>query len=122
MEAETESGILALPAPSSSGSEEGRLLIREARDYIAEVPEPKQGEPRAESKRRIRKYTAERLFREEPRRYRLIASMRSGLEYVKRSVQPIVTLARWLLLIVARHNLSLHRKQSSSEPWAVLPG
>lgn len=57
-----------LPGPSSSDSEEGQLLILQAKEYIAE--------PRAESKkRRIRNYTGSRLFKEEPQRYRLITAM-----------------------------------------------
>jgi hypothetical protein len=62
---------------------EGKLLLQEAREYIAEPPLPtKEGESlqngngkRAESKKKISGYTGDRLFREEPRRYKLIASM-----------------------------------------------
>jgi hypothetical protein len=78
MEAGTKSGVLTLPAPPSGSEEEGKLLIQEAKDYIAEPPpEAKQGERRAESKKkRLRNYTGDRLLKEEPKRYRLIASMR----------------------------------------------
>lgn len=51
-----------------SGSEEGKLLLAEAKDYISQ--------PRGESKkRRVRNYTGTRLFKEEPQRYRLIVGM-----------------------------------------------
>jgi hypothetical protein len=69
------------PSPSPD-SGEGKLLLREAREYMAEPAEQKGEassqngrEPRAESKRRFKGCTGERLFREEPRRYRLIASL-----------------------------------------------
>jgi hypothetical protein len=77
MEAGTKSGVLTLPAPPSGSEEEGKLLIQEAKDYIAEPPpEAKHGEPRAEAKkRRLRNYTGDRLFKEEPQRYRLISAM-----------------------------------------------
>lgn len=65
-----------LPARKAK-NREGKLLIREAQAYIREVQEQKEGESRAESKRRIARCTGERLFKEEPRRYRLIVSMRS---------------------------------------------
>jgi hypothetical protein len=69
-------GQLALPASASGSVEEGKLLIEEAKDYMAGPPEAKQGEPRAESKKpRLRNYTAGRLFNEEPQRYRLISAM-----------------------------------------------
>ena len=69
-------GQLALPASASGSVEEGKLLIEEAKDYMAGPPEAKQGEPRAESKKpRLRNYTADRLFKEEPQRYRLISAM-----------------------------------------------
>jgi hypothetical protein len=64
--------------PSSNGSsEEGKLLIKEAQEYIAKPLEPSEkGEPRAESKKpRIKNYTGERLFKEEPQRYRLVVAM-----------------------------------------------
>lgn len=70
---------LTLPAGQTVESKrEARLLVQEAREYIAETPAPKSGESRAESKTRIRNYTGQRLMREEPRRYRLIASMRAN--------------------------------------------
>jgi hypothetical protein len=68
---------LPLP-PSSNGSfEEGKLLLNEAKEYIAKPLEASEkGEPRAESKkRRIKNYTGERLFSEEPQRYRLISAL-----------------------------------------------
>lgn len=68
-----------LTLPVSKPSREVRLLMAEAKEYLAEQPVPfqrGQRSPRKESKARIRNYTAERLLREEPRRYRLIASMR----------------------------------------------
>lgn len=69
MSSKPDTHILALPASTSGSEEEGRLLIKEAKDLVA-------AEPRAEHKQRIRKYTGERLFLERPRLYRLIASMR----------------------------------------------
>jgi hypothetical protein len=80
VEAGTQSGVLLLPEPpepSSGSEEEGRLLIAEAKEYLARaLPGAKQGEPRAESKKpRLRNYTADRLFKEEPQRYRLISAM-----------------------------------------------
>lgn len=74
---------LTLPAGQSVESKrEARLLVQEAREYIADrPPEPfqrGQRTARKESGRRIRNYTADRLFREEPRRYKLIASMRAN--------------------------------------------
>lgn len=73
----TEQGASLLPFSPISGSEEGRLLIEEAKDYMgAPVQDTRNGDPRAESKkRRIRNYTGERLFKEEPQRYRLISGM-----------------------------------------------
>ena len=59
---------LALPV-SPSGSEEGKLLIAEAKELIKEG--------RAEHKNRITKHTGERLAKERPRLYRLIAAMLS---------------------------------------------
>lgn len=81
--------VPALPPPSGV-SEEAALLVREARDYInpPSESEPSNGEkqngssePRAEAKKkRIRNYSGDRLFKEEPQRYRLIADMvREGL-------------------------------------------
>jgi hypothetical protein len=72
-----ESGVLAVSEPSGSASEEGQLLIHEAKDYIAEPPpEAERGEPRAEAKKkRLRKYSGDRVLKEEPKRYRLIAAM-----------------------------------------------
>lgn len=73
---------LTLPPSPPTDSNEGKLLLREARDYMAEPAAQKDGdssrngnEPRAESKTRLKGCTGERLFREEPRRYRLIASL-----------------------------------------------
>lgn len=74
---------LTLPAPQSADSRrEAKLLAIEAREYlaIARITSPVQkGQslPRKESGRRITNCTGERLLREEPRRYRLIASMRA---------------------------------------------
>lgn len=63
----------ALPAPLKP-SREAKLLIQEAQDTLGVV---KNSEKRSESKVYVKNYTGERLLREEPRRYRLIASMRA---------------------------------------------
>lgn len=69
MPSDTE--ILTLPVGQSVDSKrEARLLVQEAKDTV--------GEPltkRAESKQYIKNYTADRLFREHLRRYKLIRSM-----------------------------------------------
>lgn len=75
-------GTLTLPAPRSVDSRrEAKLLAIEAKEYLAveRAASPVQegrSRPRKESGRRITNCTGERLLREEPRRYRLIASMR----------------------------------------------
>jgi hypothetical protein len=58
-----DSGTLALPDKKGSRSE-AALLIVEARETT-----------RSENQRPVRNYTGERLFKERPRLYRLIASM-----------------------------------------------
>lgn len=75
MSVSDQSETFSLPAPVKP-TREARLLVQESKDYISQVPEPEKDKPRAESKVRVRNYTGERLLREEPRRYRLIASMR----------------------------------------------
>lgn len=69
-----------LPPPNDPS--EGRLLLQEAREYMIEAVPSEKGQAahegkgkRAESKKPCKGYTGERLFREEPRRYKLIASM-----------------------------------------------
>jgi hypothetical protein len=76
VEAGTKSGVLTFPAPSS-GSEEGQLLIAEAKEHVSEYQEAEVKEGRGEHKNRILKHTGERLARERPRLYRLVAAMLS---------------------------------------------
>lgn len=66
------SELATLPAPTTF---ERKLLIQEAEDQLGPAFTRTK---RAESKHYVQNYTGERLMREEPRRYRLIASMRAN--------------------------------------------
>lgn len=62
--------VLTLP---SKPTREAKLLIQEAADTLGQV---KNSVRRSESKVYIKNYTGERVMREDPRRFKLIASMR----------------------------------------------
>lgn len=60
-----------LAGPTKENQREAKLLIQEAEDTLGKTPKR-----RAESNVYVRRWTGERMLREQPRRFRLIASMR----------------------------------------------